>query len=309
MLTIYKSNEQQLNMVAEAVDGSWVHVTQPQAAELARLSEFGLPADLLNHINDPDERPRMERDDGVVLIVLRFPVARAAHADVPYATVPLSIFVNERLIITVTPEATGLLQQFVAGDVRGWSTGKRTRFVLHLFRHIATEFQTHLQAINGAVDAVEDRLQRSLQNREVLELLRYQKSLVYFTTALKADELVLEQLQRGKLLPLYENDDELLEDVRVEFQQALEVTDISQNILSQMMDAFASIISNNLNGVMKLLTSVTIIISLPTLIASVYGMNVGLPGEEHPLAFAVIAVVSALSAIGVALFFRRKNWL
>ena len=222
---------------------------------------------------------------------------------------PLSIIIIEKLIVTIAPLATGVLQEFAAGHVRGLSTAKKTRFVLRLLWHIADQYLVRLREINTAVDALEDKLQRSLRNREVMELLKYQKSLVYFTTALKSNELVLERLQKGQLLQRYPEDDELLDDVLIEVRQAIEMTSISEDILSQMMDAFASIISNNLNAVMKFLASVTIVLSVPTLLASLYGMNVRLPLEEHPLAFLLIVTASLAASSIVVFVFWRKDWL
>jgi len=309
MLTIFKSTDHGLETVPDALPGSWVHVVTPTPDEIARLESLGIPPDFLTHAPDLDERARTERDEKVLLIVLRFPHAQGPAADLPFITVPLSILLTETLIITIAPMTTGLLQTFTAGHVRGLSTAKKTSFVLRLLRHIANQYLSHLREINIQVDALEDRLQASLRNREVLELLKHQKSLVYFTTALRSNELVLERLQKGQLLEHYPEDDELLEDVLIEVRQAIEMTAISENILSQMMDAFASIISNNLNLVLKFLASVTIIMSVPTLIASLYGMNVNLPGKDHPLAFGVILSLSALVSIVVLIVFWRKDWL
>lgn len=309
MITIFKSSDGVLEQRADVCDGCWLHLVDPQPGELRQLEAMGVPPDFLTHLHDPDERARAERDEGKVLIVLRFPYVQGPTADVPYITVPLTIIVMDEMIVTVAPQATGFLKKFAAGDVRGLSTAKKTRFVLHLLWHIANEYLRDVREINAAVDALEDRLQRSLRNQEVLELLKYQKSLVYFTTALKSNELVLGRLQRGRLLQLYSDDDELLDDVLVELRQAMEMTTISQSILSQMMDAFASIISNNLNVVMKALTSVTIVISLPTLIASLYGMNVPLPGQGHPLSFTALLIASFAISSTVAFVFWRKDWL
>ena len=309
MLTIYKSTERGLETVPDIADGCWVHVITPGPEEISRLESLGVPPDFLTHAPDLDERPRTERDDGGLLIVLHFPYAQGPAADIPFITVPLSIILTEKLIVTIAPLATGVMQKFAAGNVRGLSTAKKTRFVLHLLWHIANQYLVQLREINAAVDAVEDRLQRSLRNREVMELLKYQKSLVYFTTALKSNELVLGRLQRGHLLQLYPEDDELLDDVLIEVRQAIEMTSISEDILSQMMDAFASIISNNLNVVLKFLASVTILLSVPTLIASLYGMNVDLPLDEHPLAFALILAVSVAISLIVVVVFWRKDWL
>ncbi|MBL8057316.1 MAG: magnesium transporter CorA family protein [Anaerolineales bacterium] len=311
MITIYhkQASQDAIETRAEVCEGSWVHVVEPTPAELDHLRGLGLPPDFLTHLADPDERARAERDDGTTLIVLRFPFAQGADADLPYVTIPLTIIITGSVLVTISPQSTGFLQKFAAGHVRGLSTVKKTRFVLHMLWHIANAYLAQVREINTAVDALEDRLQRSLRNQEVLGLLRYQKSLVYFTTALKSNELVLERLQKGRLLQMFEEDAELLEDVLIEVRQAIEMTEISENILSQMMDAFASIISNNLNVVMKVLTSVTIVISLPSLVASLYGMNVPLPGAEHPLAFlGVLGAAVAVSAL-VAFVFWRKDWL
>ncbi len=309
MLTIYKTTDHSLETVPDIAEGCWVHVVTPDPQEIARLEGLGIPPDFLAHGLDTDEQPRTERDDSGLLIILRFPYAQGTSADVPFITIPLSIIITEKLIVTITPLATGVMQEFAAGHVRGLSTGKKTRFVLHLLYHIASQYLTQLREINAAVDALEDKLQRSLRNREVMELLKYQKSLTYFTTALKSNELVLDRLQKGQLLQHYPEDDELLDDVLIEVRQAIEMTSISEDILSQMMDAFASIISNNLNVVMKFLASVTIILSVPTLIASLYGMNVRLPLEDHPLAFLLILGFSLAVALFVVIVFWRRDWL
>lgn len=309
MLTIYKTTERGLETIDDIAEGCWVHIVTPSPEEMSRLGTLGIPSEFLTYALDLDERPRTERDDGGLLIILRFPFAQGPAADIPFITTPLSIILTEKLIVTITPQATGVLQKFVAGHVRGLSTAKKTRFILHLLYHIANQYLVQLREINAVVDALEDRLQRSLRNREVMELLKYQKSLTYFTTALKSNELVLERLQRGQLLQRYPEDDELLDDVLIEIRQAIEMTTISEGILSQMMDAFASIISNNLNVVMKFLASVTIILSVPTLIASLYGMNVRLPLEDHPLAFLLILALSLAVALFVVVVFWRKDWL
>lgn len=309
MITIYKSTGPGMITVPAPAEGSWVHAVAPTAEELAQVQALGVAPELLTHVLDPDERPRSERVDGTVLLVLRFPFAPGPDANPPFVTVPLTVLITATHIITLSPHPTGFLTRFAEGQVRGLSTAKHTRFVLLLFWHIANAYLDALRQINSAVDALEDRLERSLRNEEVLGLLKYQKSLVFFTTALRANEMVLERLQKGNLLPLYPEDSELAEDVLIEVRQAIEMTGIAESILSQMMDAFASIISNNLNVVMKVLTSVTIILSLPTLLASLYGMNVPLPGAGEPWAFFLVLGVGAALAVAVAVLFWRKDWL
>jgi magnesium transporter len=181
--------------------------------------------------------------------------------------------------------------------------------VLYVLLETANRYLTYLREINRAVDLVEDKLQKSTRNRELLELLKHQKSLVYFTTALRSNEVMLERLQRMRMFNQYEEDEDLLEDVITENQQALQTTNIQTEILSSTMDAFASIISNNLNAVMKVLATLTIMVSLPTLVASFYGMNVNLPGEGHPYAFLAIFGLSLVLTSTAAFIFYKRDWL
>jgi magnesium transporter len=286
-----------------------VHAINPTPEEIAQLEhETGAPIDFITPALDIDERARTDKENGVTLIVLRIPYFQGADADVPYTTMPLGIVLTEQHVMTVCRNENGVMHELLGGRVRGLSTAKRNRFVLHLLLIIAQKYLQYLRQINKAVDALEDQLQRSQKNRELLQLLQHQKSLVYFTTALKSNELVLQRLQRSRLFDMYPDDTDLLEDALTETQQAIEMTNISGNILSQMMDAFASIISNNLNVVMKFLASITIVLSIPTIVASFYGMNVDLPMQNHPLAFAITLAVALGIAFLVVIVFWRKDW-
>ena len=308
MITIYNTTERGLEKVSELTAGCWVNVVDPTPDEIASLVKQGFQHDFLTPPLDVDERPRTEKENGDVLIVLRIPFFQGEAEDVPYATLPLGIILTDKCVVTICKQENGVIQELVGGKVKGLSTAKRNRLVLHLLLRIAARYLNYLREINRAVDGVEDKLQVSMRNREVLELLKYQKSLTYFTTALKSNELVLQRLQRSQLFRMYPDDEDLLEDALTETQQAIEMTNISGNILSQMMDAFASIISNNLNVVMKFLASVTIVLMLPTMIASFYGMNVGVPLGEHPLAFLIILGISLVVALAVVVIFWRKDW-
>lgn len=309
MITIYKSTNNRLETIDFPSHGSWVSVIDPSDPEILQVKEFGIPADFITHSLDMDERARTERNNGVVLIVLRLPHEQDKMAQIPYTTVPLGIILTDTLIITICRTETAVIREFITGQVHGLSTVKKNRFVLKLLLCNADQYLNYLRDIDAAVDVLEDKLYRSLQNKEVMDLLKYQKSLVYFTTALKSNELMLERLQKSQLFQSYPEDVDLLDDVLIEIRQAIEMTYISENILSQMMDAFASIISNNLNVVMKILTSITMIISLPTLIASLYGMNVRLPGQHHPYAFSLTLLVSLMISLIVVIIFWRKNWI
>jgi magnesium transporter len=208
----------------------------------------------------------------------------------------------------VCKQENDILQRFSMGNVRNLSTSKRNRFVLRLLLAVANKYLVYLREINKAVDILEDRLQLSTRNKEVLELLKYEKSLTYFTTGLKSNELTMERLQRSQLFRTYPDDEDLLEDVLTENQQAIEMTSITSNILSSMMHAFVSIISNNLNAVMKFLASVTVVLSLPTIIASFFGMNVDLPFQSYGMAFLIVIAFTLMISLFVVFIFRRKDW-
>lgn len=307
MITIYKNIENELCVVPEASVGCWLNVVQPTPDEIAQLVELGIPQDYITYSLDIDERARVERENGDLLILLRVSYFEGEAADIPYITIPLGIIQSDHYIVTICRQENEVVQEMMR--LKDLSTVKRNRFVLRLLLRAATRYLTHLRQITKAVDALEDKLQASTRNKEVLELLKYQKSLTLFTTALKSHELMMKRLQQSQMFRAYEEDEDLLEDVLTETQQAIEMTNISSNILSSMMDAFASIISNNLNTVMKFLASITIIVSLPTLITSFYGMNVNLPLDEHWFAYLfIIFLTLAVTAI-VGIVFWRKDWL
>lgn len=309
MITIYKTTERGLEALSEVTKGCWINVLDPTPDEITWLQELGLPPEFILYPLDVDERARVEREDGNVLIVVRLPAAEAPQADVPFTTHAVGIVLTSQHIVTISKPDNEILQELTRGRMRDLSTAKRNRFILRLLLNTAAKYLSYLRDINRTVDLLEDQLQMSLRNRELLALLKYQKSLVYFTTALKSNELMMERLQRNQHFAAYPDDSDLLEDVLTENQQAIEMTNIASNILSSMMDAFASIISNNMNTVMKFLAAVTIVLTLPVLVASLYGMNVPLPFQEWPYAFAIILVVSTGLAMLVARIFIKRDWM
>jgi magnesium transporter len=307
MIAIFKSTECGLQQVETIVDGVWINVVDPNAEEVAQLKELGMPADFLTYPLDVDERARSEKNGDSMLIVVRVPHFRGHGADIPYATIPLGIVLGPGWIITVCKYENELIKELIENS-KGASPAKRYRFALRLLLNAATKYLSYLRIINKNVDLLEDKLQLSIRNREVLELLKYQKSLEYLATALRSNELMMERLQKSRIFTTYPEDEDLLDDVMTENQQAIEMTTIASNILSSMMDAFASMISNNLNTVIKVLTSVTILLSLPTLVASFYGMNVPLPLAEWQHAFPAIMAVSVFMMAIAVFVFKRKDW-
>ncbi len=307
MLTICKTTEQGLEKIETIANGAWVNVVDPTPEEMEKLVNWGMEMDYINYSLDQDEMPRMERDEEYTFILLRIPIHQP-ESDIPYNTVPLGIMILGNRIITVCRYESDIIKVLSNGKYRLMKTGKRYRLALYIFLETAARYLNLLREINRATEAVEDRLQKSTQNRELLELLKYQKSLTYFATALRSNEVMMERVQRTQLFNYYEEDQDLLEDVLTENQQAIQMTSINTEILSSMMDAFASIISNNLNVVMKALAALTIILNMPAIVAAFYGMNVALPGEGHPLAFlTVIGISLALTASATYIFYKR-NW-
>lgn len=308
MIQIFKNTENGIIRLQEPVNGAWINVVNPTQEEMAFLQSMGIPQDYLVYSLDIDERARTERN-GDLLILLRIPDYQGEKADIPYTTIPLGIILSEHYLITVCIKESEIIKKFASGQFRGLSTGKRYRFILQILLATANAYLSQMRQISRAVDILEDKLQLSTRNKEVLELLKYQKSLTLFTTALKSNELLIKRLQQSLIFKTYPEDEDLLEDVLTETQQAIEMVNIESNILSNMMDAFASIISNNLNGIMKFLASITIILSLPTMIASFYGMNVDLPLDEHPMAFPFTLLLSLGIVLVVAVVFWKRDWL
>ncbi len=309
MIQYIKNTGVGLEKIEELQPGSWINVFDPTTDDIEQLTTLGLPQDFITYPLDIDERSRTEReDDGTLLILIRIPYYQGPRVDVPYTTIPLGIILTENYIITVSRRQNEIIQELASGRVRGLSTAKRNRFVLHILLNAASKFLMNLREINNRVDVLEDMIQKSSRNKEVLELLKYQKSLVYFTTALRSNQLMLDRLQRTQLFHKYPDDEDLLEDVITENQQAIEMVNISTTILSSMMDGFASIISNNQNIILKFLAAITIILSLPTIVTSFFGMNVGLPFQSNVLAWLIVIAISISIALVVTFIFVKMDW-
>ncbi len=310
MKSIYKGSESTgITRIDIPVDGCWINLTDPTTDEIDSIKSLGVPTDFITYPLDLDERPRTEKeDDGTTLSLLRIPFFQGDTFDVPYTSIPLGIILTQSMIITVCKKNNVIIDDLLRTKTKGVSTTKQVRFVLRILYSTANQFLAYLREINHNVDIVEDKLQASMKNNEVLELLKYQKSLVYFTTALRSNELMMERLQKTPLFHRYPEDEDLLEDVLTENQQAIEMVAIAGNILSSMMDAFASIISNNLNVVMKFLASMTIILSIPTIITSYFGMNVDLPLQNNRFAHIWIIVIFLGLSMSMIYLFIRKKW-
>jgi magnesium transporter len=295
--------------ISKAEKECWINVTQPSHDEIQRLTdEFHLPADAINDILDADERPRVEFDDDWSLVILRIPV-NIENNGVPFHTLPLGIYITDDFTLTLCLKNNEILPIERHSPFREQykEITDVYNFILRLFLRSGSLYLRYLKEINRQTSLIEQDLEKSIKNRELNELLKMEKCLVYFITSIKANEIVLARLRNSKKIKTEINED-LLEDAFIENKQALETAEIYSDIQSGMMDAFASVISNNLNVVMKQLTLISIILMIPTLIASIFGMNVPNMMENSIWAMPLILVCSLfLSFLGVLLF-RRRHW-
>lgn len=292
-------------------EGCWIALTDPTATELFEVAQrYDIEVDDLRAPLDEEERSRIEIEDNYTLILVDIPVIEERNDKDWYGTIPMGIVVGKKVIITVCLEDTPILSTFMDGRVRNFYTYMKTRFILQILYKNASMFLHYLRIIDKKSEIVETRLHKSQRNQELIELLELEKSLVYFTTSLRSNEVVLEKLMKVESIKHYPEDEDLLEDVIIENKQAIEMANIYSGILSGTMDAFASVISNNLNIVMKVLAIITIVMSIPTIIYSAYGMNVnsaGMPFADSPFGFAIVIAISAVISLIVALIFSRKN--
>jgi magnesium transporter len=306
VITIYKSTSEGLLTVDDFVAGSWVHVSNPSNQELALLVErFGIPLDFLTDPLDLDERARLETEDGARLIVLRVPHLDSWAEEIPITTLPIGMVLVDNLIITVSAIDSEVIADFKQGRVRNFATHDQTRFVLQLFLRTTLLFLRYLRDINRVTDNVQKDLHRATRNEQLIRLLNLEKCLVFITTSLRSNAFMMEKFHSAKYSQLEQDDQDLLDEVIIENKQAMDMAKIYSEILSGLMDAFASLISNNLNTVVKTLTTITIILMIPTLVASFYGMNVDLPLQSSPDAFVLVVGLTAfLCTLGIVIFWR-----
>ncbi len=306
MLEIFKTIEDKLQEDDTVSEGCWVALTKPTNEELQTVSrETGIDIDDLRAPLDDEERSRIEQEGDCVIVLVDIPSLDEKDR---YVTIPLGIYMTKQAIVTVCLEETPVLRAFMNNRVREFYTYKKTRFVFQILYRNATSYLRYLRIIDRKSEQIEEKLHISQKNKELIELLELEKSLVYFTTSLRSNETVLEKLLRTDKVKKYPEDEELLEDVIIENKQAIEMANIYSGILSGTMDAFASVISNNLNVVMKFLSTVTIVLSIPTLIASLFGMNfVNIPLGDNPHGFLIVTVCTLVLTALVTIFFQRKN--
>ncbi|MDR0894369.1 MAG: magnesium transporter CorA family protein [Prevotellaceae bacterium] len=284
----------------------WVNVECPDEDDMRFLTDsLHLPDDFLTDIADPDERPRTEREEDWLLTILRIPM-RNTQGSVPFVTVPIGIITNQEVLVTVCYYHTEMLPDFVEYSRRKHTVViNKLDFILRMINSSSVWFQQYLKEIYSRVNSAEKELEKSIRNEDLLQLMKLQKSLVFFNTSLRGNEIMI-----GRLRNIFQEsshlDIDLVEDVIIELKQASNTVNIYSDILTGTMDAFASVISNNVNAIMKRMTSFSITLMIPTLIASFYGMNVTI--REFPYAFFIIIAVSALLSAVAFLWFRKIRW-
>ncbi len=309
MLAILKTTPTGLARLEKFEPGSWIDLVSPTEEELERVSrELSIPLDLLKGPLDEEEKSRIDVEDGLTHIIVDIPVLVREDDQQEYNTIPLGMLVHPDYLITTCLRPNPILGEFERGAVKGFTTQWKTRFVLQILQRVSAFYLRYLGRIDRETDKLESKLRASMKNSEIFDLLSLQKSLVYFTTSLRSNDAVLQKLPRTKTLKMYEEDEELLEDVGIELKQAAEMARIYTDILTGMMDAFTSVISNNLNRVMKLLTVLTIILSIPAMVFAAYGMNVTLPFENYAHAFTITIVIAVVISAAFAVVFWRKKF-
>lgn len=297
--------------IPRAEKGCWVNVINPTDTEINRLKEeFVIPEDVLQDILDADERPRLEYDDEWWLVIMRIPVPSVTNG-IPYYTVPLGVFMKPEYTVTICSAPNEVLpaEQPSLYREQFHQVNDILNFILKLFLRSANVYLRYLKQLNQQTTLIEKDLEKSIRNQELNKLLKLEKCLVYFVTSLRSNEIVLNKLRNSKKSQFSEINEDLCEDALIENKQAIDMAQIYSDIQSSMMDAFASVISNNLNVVMKQLTSISIFLMIPTLIASLYGMNIPNFMEHSVWAFPGVILLSVIASAFGVMMFRKKEWL
>jgi magnesium transporter len=311
MIQYFKNIEGQTIEIDKPEKGIWVNLVPPfKDEEFIDLSEaLEIPIVFLRDSLDIDERPRFEHEDQVKFVVIKTPTENNSFndSDAFYITIPICIILTETQIVTVNSFDNGAIKKFL-NSFQKRHPDKKNIMLLKVFEKVVHNFMEFLKEINHRRNQYENSLYESNSNVDLLNLMRIQKSLVYFVTALRSNELLMMKLERTNFLGLNEEERELLNDLIIDTSQALEMANIYTNILTSTLDAFASIISNNLNAVMKRLTSITIVLSLPALVAGIYGMNVEIPFMHSPHAFYIPVILSLLVSFLLSWYFMKRKW-
>ena len=313
MLKIYNTDLEtnKIEEIQEFKKGSWINLVNPSEEEIKNVCEsINIQDDFIRDALDNEEKARIDREenDDTILFVIDVPIIEKGEENDIYTTMPLGmIIVRDDFFITVSLKKNKVIEDFEKRKVKYFQTYKKSRFILQILYLNSSYYLTFLKQINKETEIAEYILKNSMKNKELLKLLSLEKGLVYFTTSLKSNEIVMEKTMKGKIIKLYEEDEDILEDAITENRQAIEMAKIYSDILNGTMDAYASIISNNLNGVMKFLTSITIVLAVPTMMSSFCGMNVELPFQHNPFGFVIMLIVAIILTLIVTWWLKKKD--
>lgn len=310
MMRIYKSNNDGLDQIAEIVPNSWIDLVSPSNEEIDKVVKATkIDKDLITKMLDDNELPRIENSGDATLVVIDAPV-RSVDDDDEYATYPLGIIMSDRnYIVTVSSKKVTVLSDFRHEKVKNFRTAKKSRFLIQILGKTAAEYLKILNSVYKEIESKEDKLEKSTSNEDLIDLLATEKTLVYFTTSLKENDLVLERLTNGSTIRLFEGDADLLEDALIENRQAIDMAKIYQDILTSITGTYATVVSNNLNDVMKFLAGITVVISVPTMISSFMGMNVPF-GAFGDSAFSwIVLLVASIVVSGIVFIWMKRKGL
>ncbi|MEG1613248.1 MAG: magnesium transporter CorA family protein [Clostridia bacterium] len=291
--------------------GKWLHLSNPTDKEIEFVNSLtSIPEDFIKAALDEEERSRIEVEDGNLLTIFDIPILEDDDNNdyYSYSTLPFAFISNQKTVVTVCLKDTIITQNFITGRIKSFATYKRTRFLLQLMYATSTKFLQYLRQIDKTSTRIQNELNRSMKNKELIQLLDIEKSLVYFSTSLRGNSFIVDKINRVEGVKFYEEDTDLWEDVGIETRQAIEMCNIYRDILSGTMDAFASVISNNLNIVMRLLTILTLLVAIPSMIASFFGMNTGVPWQGQISGFYIVVGISiAICVVVGAIMFRKRK--
>ena len=313
MINIYRTDDRILSEIDQYMAGAWVKLTAPTLEECAEISDrFHMDIADVRAALDDEESSRINLEDDYTLILVDIPSAEMRNNRHSYTTIPLGILIAEDVVITVCAEETAVLRSFVEQRVRDFSTKKQMRFTYQVLYNACMVYQSLLRSIDRKRTEIEERIDKNTEDVDLIDLHELESNLVYFATSLRANGVVLDRLTRYGRLRQYSEDQELLEDVIIENRQAIEMTQIYRDIINGTRELMSTVINNRLNNVMKYLAAITIVMSIPTIISGLWGMNVGgkwMPFSSTPHGFAIICLITLLLCVFVMLWLRKKKML
>ena len=312
MVRIFKtSNDGTLERLKKVEPNTWIDLVEPSELEIKDIVEqTGIPANLIIKLLDTDETARIEKEDDATLIVIDVPYIEDKKTKNKYTTIPLGIITYKQYIVTISVKETEVINDIMDNRVKYVVTGKKSRFIIQILHRVASLYIKYLKIINEEIEKKEKIIMKSTSNKELVQLMNIQKSLVFFVTSLKSNDIILDKLEKGSLVEFFEEDLDILEDAIIENKQGIETAIIYRDIVASMSETFTGIISNNLNEIMKFLAGITIVFSVPTMISSFMGMNVPL-GElqTNENAFMFILSISFILSILIAYALKKKDML